>query len=318
MNLKEAYSILEISPEATPEEAKKQYRKLTKRYHPDVNKEPDAEAKFKKINEAYQVVSTGKSTDREEMHWQPQQSGFNPFAGFGGQMHNEDNVQLEVTISFKESVLGCTKDLKISRKHKCDSCDGKGTTPIPNGCTRCGGKGEISGRKGNLVFTTTCTACGGRVSRRQCKKCSGKGRDLTESTMTISIPAGVPDNSRLRLAGMGHFMGNIMFVDQYTDAHLHVHVTAEDGLSLMGKDVAYTLELSLLEALQGCDKEVNTIKGHQTVQVPPRSRNAEEIIMPGLGVAGRGNQRVILDVKYPEDTHHLIDVLNKSLNWKVN
>lgn len=318
MNLKEAYSILEISPEATPEEAKKQYRKLTKQYHPDVNKEPDAEAKFKKINEAYQIVSTGKSTDREEMHWQTQQGGFNPFSGFGGPIHQEDNVHLETTISFKESILGCTKELKITRKHKCVTCEGKGTTPLPNGCLKCGGKGEVSGRRGNMIFTSTCTACGGRVSREKCKTCSGKGREMAESTITVAIPPGVPNDATLRLDGVGHFVGNFMMMDQYTNALLHVHVTAEEGLSLVGKDVVYTLELSLLDALKGCDKEINTIKGLQTVQVPPLSRNREEIIMPGLGVAGKGNQRVVLDVRYPEDVNHLIAALNESLNWKVN
>jgi molecular chaperone DnaJ len=312
MNIKEAYKILELSETSTSEEAKKRYRKLTKQYHPDVNKEPDAEAKFKKINEAYQIVSSGKSTDREELHWQ------NPFGGIRHQIYQAEHIQLHTTITFAESVLGCTKEIKINRKNKCKDCGGQGQVALGNGCTKCGGRGQVVGRQGNTVFVQTCDKCGGRTQKAPCKPCNSTGMQDVESAVNVSIPGGILDNNILRLQGMGHYMGNIMMMEQYTDVHLYIKVLPMDGLKIEGKDVVCTLPLPLLDALQGCQREVNTINGLQAIDVPAMSRNKEEVLIPKLGVNGVGYQRVILDVKYPEDISQIIDVLNQSVNYKVN
>ena len=305
MNLKEAYSILEISPSATPEEAKKQYRKLTKRYHPDVNKEAGAEDKFKKINEAYQVVSSGKGTDREEIHWQ------DPFRRQGKQkVYQAEHIRLYATLTFAESVLGCSKELKINRKNKCKDCGGQGEVALSNGCTKCGGRGQVIQRQGTMVMVQTCDKCGGRAQRIQCKGCNATGIQDVESSVTVAIPGGVLDGNVLRLQGMGNYVGNFMMMEQYTDAHLHIKVSPVADLKIEGKDVVYVLELSLLDALKGCQREVSTINGIKTIQVPALSRNKEEVILPKLGVSGVGHQRVVLDVKYPEDASPLIDTLN--------
>jgi molecular chaperone DnaJ len=316
MNIKEAYSILEIPETTSPEEAKKKYRKLTKQYHPDVNKEPGAEDKFKKINEAYQVVSSGKSTDREDLSWQ---SNINPFNTNVRRKHYQaDNIQLHTTISFAESVLGCSREIKISRKNKCKDCDGQGETSLNNGCTKCGGRGQIVGRQGNTIMVQTCDKCGGRTQKTSCKHCNGNGVLDVESSVNVSIPGGILDSNVLRLSGMGHYVGNFMMMEQYTDAHLHVKVTADNDLKIEGKDVVFTLEVSLLDALKGCQREVRTIKGSQDVQVPVMSKNKEEIVIKGLGVGGTGNQRIVLNVQYPDDVSEIINVLNNSPNYKVN
>jgi molecular chaperone DnaJ len=305
MNLKEAYSILEISPSATPEEAKKQYRKLTKQYHPDVNKEAGAEDKFKKINEAYQVVSSGKSTDREEMHWQ------DPFRRASQQkVYHAENIQLHTTLTFAESVLGCNRELKISRRNKCKDCGGQGEMSLSNGCTKCNGRGQVIQRQGIAVMMQTCDKCGGRTQRVACKSCNSSGIQDVESSVTVAIPGGILDGNVLRLQGMGHYVGNFLMMEQYTDAHLHIKVSPAPNLRIEGKDVVYDLELSLLDALKGCQREVSTINGVQTIQVPALSRNKEEVIIPKLGVNGIGHQRVVLDVKYPEDASPLIEALN--------
>lgn len=305
MNLKEAYTILEIPSSSTPEEAKKQYRKLTKRYHPDINKEVGAEDKFKKINEAYQVVSNGKSTDREDLHWQ------DPFRRSGQQkVYHAENIQVHTTLTFAESVLGCSKELKISRKNKCKDCDGQGEMSLSNGCTKCGGRGQVVQRQGVMVMVQTCDKCGGRTQRVPCKACNAMGMQDVESSVTVAIPGGVLDGNVLRLQGMGNYVGSFMMMEQYTDAHLHIKVPSVTDLKIEGKDVVYTLELSLLDALKGCQREVSTINGIKTIQIPALSRNKEEVIIPKLGVNGVGHQRVILDVKYPEDALPLIEALN--------
>jgi len=168
MNLNEAYKTLELSPNATPEEAKKKYRDLTKRYHPDVNKEPNAEDRFKKINEAYQCVKTGKGTDREEsIGFNPFSDDFNPFQnpfqGHGRRRTEVEPIVNSVNISFKDSVLGCKQDITFSRRIKCQECNGQGAVKIDNGCTKCNGTGMISNKQGSMLFCRTCDKCGGRI-----------------------------------------------------------------------------------------------------------------------------------------------------------
>lgn len=313
MNFKEACSILEIPLGTSPEELKKKYRELTKKYHPDINKEAGAEDKFKKINEAYQVVSTGKSTDRENViHRQSGFNPFNPFDHFNRQQSHQrivSHIELHTTISFKDSVLGCQHELKFNRQTKCGDCDGQGEKILHNGCLKCNGMGTITGQRGNIIFQQTCDQCRGNHQTEPCTKCSMTGILDVESSVSVNIPGGIANNSILRLGGMGNYAGNMLGMDQYTDAHLHLHVTPDTDLSLQGTDVVSNLEISLLEALRGTTKNVKTILGESTIDIKPMSRNKDEVIISRMGVGRVGNQRVILDVKYPDDVNKLIGVL---------
>jgi molecular chaperone DnaJ len=313
VNLNEARSILGISEDCSPEEAKKKYRHLTKLYHPDVNKEPDAEEKFKKINEAYECVKNGKGNDLEERFQSPFSTpfeGFNPFSGIPRHEHIE-HVRLNEKISFKESVLGCKKNITFNRKSKCLNCNGEGKTIVSNGCQKCGGKGVIVNKQANMVFTQMCNKCRGKVSFENCNKCNSSGFITSEVSAQVSIPGGVQNNNVLRLNGMGNFIGNnnIFNTDQYTDVHLHLSVIPDSELKLIDNDVVCTIEISLLEALKGCSKKVKTILGSKEITINSKSRNKEEIVLPNLGVNQQGSQRVILDVKYPDNIDKLIDVL---------
>ncbi len=306
MNLKEAYATLELSQGATPEEAKKKYRELTKKYHPDVNKEPGAEDKFKKINEAYQCVQNGKGNDREEM---PQH---NPWGGgfTRQQVIQLENIEVGVTVSFKESVLGCKKELKYQRHGKCPDCSGQGEIKLNNGCKKCGGKGQVITRQGNMVMVTTCSECYGRTNTEECKTCHGNGTVHTDVSVHVSVPAGVTNGSVLRLQGMGNYAGSFMgMADQHTDAYCHVNVIPEPGLSIEGLNVISRLTISLLDALQGCERTVKTINGDKKIKIEPHSRNRDEVVIPHCGVGGNGAQKVILNVEYPKNTDKLIGVL---------
>lgn len=314
MNLQEAYTILDIPPGTSPEEAKKKYRELTKKFHPDVNKEEGAEDKFKKINEAYKCVSEGKGTDREE--FVPPHNPFNPFGGFspfGQQVHRTfraDHINLNATISFKESVLGCKRELQFTRNGKCQNCDGQGAVKINNGCERCGGQGQIMNRQGNMLFTRTCDKCFGRSQTIPCSPCGGKCYVEATVSVSVTIPGGITNGNILKLSGMGNFVGNIMNMDQFTDTLLLIIVDKDLELSISGMDVISDIKISLLEALQGSNKTVKTIEGEKEINISPLSKNKEEIILPSLGVNGIGAHRVILNVEYPEDVSNLINVLN--------
>lgn len=303
MNLKEAYATLELAQGTSPEDAKKRYRELTKKYHPDINKEPGAEDKFKKINEAYQVVSTGKGTDPQPRR--PAQGGFHR-----QQFIQLENVEVFQTISFKESVLGCKKEIKYTRQAKCQDCGGAGEIKLNNGCKTCGGKGQVVNRQGNMVMVSTCSECHGRTDLTECKGCHGNGTLHADVSVHVSVPAGILDGNILRLQGMGNYAGSFMgLADQHTDAFLHVNVTPEPGLSIEGTSVISHLTIPLVDALRGMSRKVKTINGEKEIRIKPQSRNRDEVIIPRCGVGGTGDQKVILDVEYPKNTDKLIGVL---------
>lgn len=305
MNLKEAYATLELAQGTSPEEAKKKYRELTKKYHPDVNKEPGAEDKFKKINEAYQIIQTGKGTDPQDRRSSYHQGGFHR-----QQVVQLENVEVRQTISFKESVLGCKKEIKYSRHSKCQDCGGAGEIKLNNGCKTCGGKGQVVNRQGNMVMVSTCSECHGQTNITMCSACHGNGTVHADVSVHVSVPAGILDGNILRLQGMGNYAGSFMgLADQHTDAFLHINVMPEPGLSIEGTSVVSHLTISLLDALRGCKQKVKTINGEKEIQVKPQSRNRDEVIIPRQGVSGTGDQKVILDVEYPKNTDKLIGVL---------
>lgn len=307
MNFKESCSILGIGTDASPEEAKKKYRELTKKFHPDVNKEAGAEEKFKQINQAYEQFQKGDTPEPQPGWHSPR--GHNPFRQT--HVYEAENVNLYTSINFKESVLGCKKEMKFERDAKCRNCEGNGEVALNNGCKVCGGKGQVRSQRGNMVFVQTCTKCFGQTQMESCKDCSGKGSVHTDVSVHVSVPGGVVNGSVLRLQGMGNYVTHFMGMDQYTDAFLHITVVPESGLQLEGRDVVTTLHISLLEALRGCDKEVKTINGRNQVHIKPQSRNKDEIILKGLGVNKIGDQRVILDVQYPQDIDNLIHILEQ-------
>jgi len=322
VDFRQACSILGISQDSNyddaKEAAKKKWKKVAAKLHPDVNKEPDAEKKFKEANEAYQFLTSDKNVEQNSN--QDMQDFFshfrnagNPFGHGQSKVYFAQSIDVSVRITFAESVLGCQKEIKLNRKIKCDNCNGQGHVAINNGCQSCNGSGRITVRNGGMIYSQTCSQCGGRTSSEACKACSSNGVVSTESVLQVNIPGGVSNGNVLNLRGVGNYGGSFGPVDQYTDTHLTVQVIPEPDLSLVGKDVLFTLSISLQDALTGCNKIVKTINGYHDVVIPPKSRHREEIIMSNLGVNKVGDQRVILDVKYPDDVSKLIETLNSEV-----
>lgn len=313
MKLKEAYSILEVPEGTSANDAKKKYRELSKKFHPDVNKEPGAEDKFKKINEAYARIQKGGSDESEMNH-----SGFNPFDNFGGfdlfrnntqSAREVKNIIINTNLTFSESILGIKKEISFTRINKCSECSGQGHVLLNNGCDKCGGKGQVTRMQGNMVFIQTCNQCMGRVNRKSCEKCSSTGCVNTDVTLSVNIPGGVSNGNILRLAGMGNFAGQFMSMDQFSDAHLIINVESHPELRLENDYVICNLHISLLEALRGCTKIVPTVIGSKEIVVPPLAKNKDELIIPRVGVNSTGDQKILIDIKYPQNTNKLIDTL---------
>jgi molecular chaperone DnaJ len=288
------------------------------KYHPDVNKDPNAEAKFKEINEAWQVIESGRSSSREDEQWYsgnwstgyaaPDFSNiWQDLFGFGqsGRRRNASDITIEETISFKESILGCIRNVKFSCDMKCSDCDGLGKKKISNGCTTCGGFGRVIQRSGMMVVNQTCPSCRGKVSQENCNKCSETGSIAAEVSLSINIPAGAKHGDLLTLGNRGNYIGG----DEYTRLLLKISVIPQAGLSLQNNDVISSVDISLLEALQGCKKVVPTIDDNKEIIIPKQTKNKDEIILPNLGVARRGKQVVIINVNYPINNEELINFL---------
>lgn len=313
MNLDEAYSTLKLSSNATPEEVKKQYKTLSKLFHPDVSKDPDAEAKFKEINSAYQRITN--PSEREKYQDIPTDNPFQgfDFSGFGGnpfqshRQHHASPVQVTITISFQESILGCKKDIKYNRNIKCNTCNGEGSIKTSTNCTKCGGSGRVVQRNANMIFTRQCE-CFVNQKNKKCSDCKD-GIISSESSVNVHVPGGVSHENALRLQNMGNFAGSFGNFDQYSDAFVILHVTADPELKLENDCVVSTLNISLLEALKGTKKNVKTVLGEKEVTVNPLSKNKEEIIISQVGVNRKGNQKVILNVNYPDNIQSLINTL---------
>jgi molecular chaperone DnaJ len=314
MNKSEAYKILELSEDASDEDAKKAFRKLAAQLHPDRNKEPDAEEKFKLVNKAYQYIQSGDAKN-EDMY--PSHNYHNPFQSVMPQRRNTilDQIHLNTVILFKDSVLGSKVDIKYDRKIKCDNCEGRGFFMIHNGCTFCKGTGQITQTQGNMQFTRTCEHCHGSRKTEKCTKCSNTGLLDSQSSVQVSVPGGILNGNTLRLQGMGHFMGANNFMgfiqgDQYSDVFLTVNVVQDPDLKIVDNDVVYNLNISLLEALTGANKNVRTILDNKDIVINPKSKNKDEVIINSLGVNRKGNQRVIINIDYPENIDELVNLLS--------
>lgn len=329
MTPQEAYKVLDVSAEISDDDLKKKYKELCFKYHPDKYKEDPN--KFKVINEAYQLVTDYRANPSK---YEPQKSGFwgnvsdiapDFFVNFG--FENEwskprtapTHVRLSLNISFHESIKGCNKEITYSRIIKCNTCDGIGIKKTGNGCDSCDGFGRSTTNNRGVIFQSTCAKCSGKnVKQSKCDKCNGKRHFEETRTGTIAVPAGTANGDVLRLVGEGNFVQKSFFGDTYTDVFVTVNVAAHPTMQLKDADVFSILKISLLEALEGVSKEIETVYGVKTVTVKPGSRHSDQIKIPHCGVSNRNGMHIVqLDVDYPEDISKLIGVLKDGIHNPV-
>ena len=324
------YGVLGVSPGASPDEIKRAFRTLARQYHPDANPAPDAEARFKEINAAYEVLSDPVKRERYDMYGdagaQPAFTNFGDLGDLmesffgqafgrgrargrpGGPVRGAD-LSLQIDVAFEEAVFGVTQTVDISVLRACERCGGTACEPgtFKTRCARCGGTGELRAVQrsifGQIVSSRTCSDCdaSGEVPASPCTACRGRGRVEVSESIEIKVPAGVENGNTLRLDGRGEagVRGG-----GAGDLYVHLGVRPHPVFTREGDHLLCSLTIPFTVAALGADVPIPTLDGEETVHVPPGTRPGTMLRVRGKGVPrlggrGRGDLAVQIDVDVP-------------------
>jgi len=347
---KDYYEVLGVPKGAPADEIKSAFRKLARQYHPDVSSEPDAEEKFKEINEAYAVLSDEEKRAAYDRfgHAGVQGAGGVPdwntvdfsdifgdlfgsfgFGGFGGQSRRSPNaprrgadLQYRVNLTFEESVFGVEKEIEITRDENCERCHGTGAEPGTSStrCATCGGRGEVRQSRqtilGSMVQVTTCPTCNGKgeTISSPCRNCSGRGLERKSLRKKVSIPGGVDTGTQIRLAGEGQPGVN---GGPPGNLYLVVQVNPHRYFRRRDNDILLDLNINIAQATLGDEVKVPTVDGDSILKIPSGTQPGKIIRMRSKGVPhlrgnGRGDQLVIINVDIPKSlTHEQRELIEK-------
>jgi molecular chaperone DnaJ len=310
------YELLGVERDADAGTIKRAYRRKARELHPDVSDEPDAEERFRRVTEAYEVLSDDERRgiyDRygeaglKQGGWEPQFANFGSIADIFGAFFGDDlfgsrgagatggrgeDVHVAVALDFREAVLGAERELQFETVGTCDTCDGSGaaTPDAVHTCETCGGHGAVRQVSrsifGQVVQERICPSCAGsgRTITDPCLGCSGTGEQPEERTVTVGIPAGIQDGQRIRLTGRGGVgSGGGPAGNLYVD----VRVREDKRFIREGDDLITVLDLTLAEAALGTNTDVPTVDGDpRQVDVPAGTQPGTRMVLQGLG-AGR-------------------------------
>jgi len=338
----EYYEILQVSRNATKAEIKKAYRKLAMKYHPDKNPgDKEAEEMFKKINEAYQVLSDDEKRAIYDRYGKAGLEGnmgssgfggfediFEEFFGFGRRSTRETpynlDILVEVELEFKEAVFGTKKEVEFEYFSICKSCNATGAKKSHT-CPACGGRGQIFIRQGFMSIGQTCPQCGGKgfIVEEECDKCKGKGYIVNKDKVELDIPAGVDDGMRMRVPNKG----NEDFDGRRGDLYIHIHVKEDKVFKRNGDDIYVEVPIFFTSAILGDKIKIPTLNGEKELEIKPHTKDNTKYRFKGEGIPNvhtgrKGNLIAILKIVYPEklnsEQKELLEKLHKSFGKEVN
>ncbi len=315
------YEILGVDKNASKDEIKSAFRKMARKWHPDVNKAPDAEAKFKELGKAYETLMDDEKRATYDRYGEDglRNAGFNtqgPFAGgfgdleevfntffgggfggFGGGGRRQDpnapqrgdDLRLDISLEFEEAVFGLTKEVKIDHLETCHTCNGTGAKAgaKPETCKTCGGSGRIQQTTktilGHFTQIVTCPHCHGKgtVISDPCPDCKGHGRKDVEKKVELKIPAGVDNGSKMRLSHEGDAGINGGIAG---DLYIVIHVNDSPYYRRDGVNVYTQLEITPAQAVLGDTIRIKTLDGEKDVSIPAGIQNGEFVKVRGAGV----------------------------------
>lgn len=343
------YAVLGLDRSASPEDIKKAFRRLAMQYHPDRNKEPGADARFKEINQAYEVLSDPEKRAAYDRFGHAGLGGANGagfegfnFGGFGdifdaffggtttrgrrGPQRGAD-LRKTITLEFTEAIFGAEREIEITRNELCETCSGSGVEPgtQPERCPNCNGSGEIRRVQqsifGQFVNVSPCDKCKGegRIITSPCKECRGAGRQRQTRRLSVKIPPGVDNGQPIRLTGEGDAgaagggSGSLYVVVQVKE---HEYFKRDED------DILYELPINFVQAALGAEVQVPTVDGEVMLTVPPGVQTDKVFVLRGKGVPhlrgnGRGDQFVRTVVVTPtnltKDQRRLLEELGATL-----
>lgn len=332
MSKRDYYDVLGVDRGASQDEIKSSYRKLAFKYHPDRNQDdPDAESKFKEAAEAYEILGNDEKRQTYDRFGHEGVSG-NGFSGFssnedifgafsdifgevfgfsaaGGRASNRpragSDLRYNLEISFREAAKGAEVGIQIPVEATCETCDGSGAAPgtTPETCAQCGGTGNIQQSQGFFRISAPCPQCrgAGKIISDPCDDCLGRGRVIKDKDLNVRIPAGVDNNSRLRLRGEGEAGIN---GGPPGDLYVVIRVTPDDVFERQGQNLIISREISMVEASIGHRLEVPTLDDPVNLDIPGGTQSGEVfrlrgLGMPHLGSAHNGDLLVEIKVKTP-------------------
>lgn len=336
MNNTEYYDRLGVSKDASQDEIKRAYRKMSKKYHPDINKEPGAEEKYKEVQEAYETLSDDQKRAAYDQYGPDGANGFGGQGGFGGfdggagfggfedifssffgggatrnpnAPRQGDDLQYRVNLSFEEAIFGAEKEVHYNREATCKTCSGSGAKPgtSPVTCGRCHGQGVINVDTqtplGMMRRQVTCDVCHGtgQEIKEPCQTCHGTGQEKQSHKVSVKIPAGVETGQQIRLAGQGEagFNGG-----PYGDLFVIINVNPSDKFTRDGSTIYYTLNISFVQAALGDTVEVPTVHGNVEMTIPAGTQTGKTFRLKGKGAprlrgGSQGDQHVTVKIVTP-------------------
>ena len=332
------YQILGVSKDADANTLKSAYRKLARQYHPDVNKDPGAEDKFKEIGKAYEALADPETRARYDQFGEAgiggaagmpdmgDMGGFGDlfetfFNGFGGQPsqggrsqrrgpQQGDDLRYDLNIDFKDAIFGQQREINIPHLETCEVCRGTGAKPGtgPTTCTTCGGSGQVRRATrtpfGNFTQVAECPTCNGsgQIIADPCSSCGGNGVKQVRKKLRINIPAGVDSGTKLRVSGEGN-VG--LKGGPPGDLYVFIKVKSDPNLKREGINIYSEISVSYLQAILGDTVDIMTVDGKVNLKIPSGTQPNSTLSLENKGVprlgnpVARGNHQVLVKVKLP-------------------